>query len=303
MASPPGPGMDRNGQPELTDVPYTSSVGAPPGVEVLDFPGLLARAAGHGVDPYSPIRAAFHELIAVRSGVLEYSLDFTEHRLDEGSWLWARPGQVHQFHSDLAAAEGVVILIRPGFLGPAALTADIAHRPPQGPLIPEGAAGDALSTLLALLAGEYRRPANLPPDVHIEVLRHLLTALVLRLAHLRGPRSDAETGNEVFRRFRRAVEDGYPRSHRVEDYARDLRYSVRTLTRATRAATGRGAKRFIDDRVLLEAKRLLVHTDLSATAVGERLGFPDATVFTKFFRLRVGETPTAFRDTARGTRP
>ncbi len=89
----------------------------------------------------------------------------------------------------------------------------------------------------------------------------------------------------------------------MEDYARDLRYSVRTLTRATRAATGRGAKRFIDDRVLLEAKRLLVHTDLSATAVGERLGFPDATVFTKFFRLRVGETPTAFRATARGTRP
>lgn len=88
----------------------------------------------------------------------------------------------------------------------------------------------------------------------------------------------------------------------MEDYARKLRYSTRTLTRATIAATGSGAKRFIDDRVLLEAKRLLVHTDLSAAAIGERLGFPSATVFTKFFRQRVGRTPTAFRACELGTR-
>jgi AraC-like DNA-binding protein len=86
----------------------------------------------------------------------------------------------------------------------------------------------------------------------------------------------------------------------VEEYARQLGYSVRTLTRATRAVTGSGAKRLIDDRVLLEAKRLLVHTDLPAAAVGERIGFPGATSFTRFFRQRAGETPAAFRNRARG---
>jgi AraC-like DNA-binding protein len=86
----------------------------------------------------------------------------------------------------------------------------------------------------------------------------------------------------------------------VEDFARGLGYSVRTLTRATCAAVGFGAESFIDDRVLLEAKRQLVHSDLAATAIGERLGFPDATVFTKFFRQRAGETPAAFRARATG---
>ncbi|MGI5144415.1 MULTISPECIES: hypothetical protein [unclassified Streptomyces] len=54
---------------------------------MLDFQGLLARAASHGVDPYSPVRAAFHELITVRTGSLRYSPDFTEHELHEGAWL------------------------------------------------------------------------------------------------------------------------------------------------------------------------------------------------------------------------
>ncbi|MGW1164441.1 helix-turn-helix domain-containing protein [Streptomyces sp. NPDC001153] len=58
---------------------------------------------------------------------------------------------------------------------------------------------------------------------------------------------------------------------------------------------------FIDDRVLLEARRLPCHADLPAAAVGDRLGFPDATVFTRCFRRRTGETPAALRARARGT--
>jgi AraC-like DNA-binding protein len=58
---------------------------------------------------------------------------------------------------------------------------------------------------------------------------------------------------------------------------------------------GRGAKRFIDDRGLLEAKRVLVHTNQSAASIGQQLGFPAATEFAKFFRQRTGQTPTSFR--------
>ncbi|MFE5038886.1 helix-turn-helix domain-containing protein [Streptomyces sp. NPDC056683] len=261
-----------------------------------------AFAASHIIDPYSPSRAAFHEVLTVRTGSLRYSLDFTEHQLHEGHWLWARPRQIHQYRSDLTAAEGVVILFQPGFLGAAtAQAADADRPPPRGLLVPDFAAHDRLQRVLALLESEYRELAGLPLDVHIQVLGHLLATLVLHLAHLQGSQGGGQLGNDVFRRFRDAVERDYARSHRVEDYARELRYSARTLTRATRAATGSGAKRFIDDRVLLEAKRLLVHTDLSAAAIGERLGFPGSTVFTKFFRQRVGRTPTAFRASELGT--
>lgn len=270
---------------------------------MLDFPGLAARARSHGLDVHAPMRLAFHQLITVRSGTLRCSVDFTEHELTEGGWIWVRPGQIHQFRSALGAADGAAVLFPPGYLGGATAAVARLDRPAsRSPLVvPEGADAEAIRGVLDLLEGEYRTVSG-PLEAHVEVVRHLVAVLVLRLAHLPGARSGDTAGSEAFRRFQQAVERDYTRTHRVEDYADRLGYSVRTLTRATRATVGCGAKRFIDDRVLLEAKRLLVHTDLSATAIGERLGFPDATVFTKFFRRRSGETPAGFRTRASGAR-
>lgn len=244
------------------------------------------------------MRPSFHHLIAVRAGTLRVSVDFTDHELTVGTWIWVRPGQVLQFRSPLEEARGTVVLFQPGFLSTATVEAARVDQPSPGR--PPVSAGDATLRVLDVLEGEYRRLAELPLEVHVEVVRHLLAVLVLRLAHLPGGQAGATTTGEAFRRFQRAVDQNFFRTHRAEDYATELGYSVRTLTRATQAAVGCGAKHFIDDRVLLEAKRLLVHSDLSATAVGDRLGFPDPTVFTKFFRTRAGETPTAFRHRARG---
>ncbi|GAA1207131.1 helix-turn-helix transcriptional regulator [Streptomyces rhizosphaericus] len=295
--------MDRNGHRDVTEVPFRPSVGAPPGAVVLDFPGLAARARSHGLDVHAPMRLAFHQLITVRSGTLRCSVDFTEHELTEGGWMWVRPGQIHQFRSALGAADGAAVLFPPGYLGAATAAVARLDRPAsRSPLVvPEGADAEAVRGVLDLLESEYRTVSG-PLEAHVEVVRHLVAILVLRLAHLPGARSADTAGSAAFRRFQQAVERDYTRTHRVEDYADRLGYSVRTLTRATRATVGCGAKRFIDDRVLLEAKRLLVHTDLSATAIGERLGFPDATVFTKFFRRRSGETPAGFRTRASGAR-
>ncbi len=126
----------------------------------------------------------------------------------------------------------------------------------------------------------------------------MLSILLLRIDN-HGHRS-SEPGDAAFEAFRGAVEEGFARTHRVEDYARQLGYSVRTLTRASHLATGYGAKRVIAERVLLEAKRLLVHTDLTGTAIAARIGMPDPAAFGKFFRRHTGETPATFRDRARG---
>ncbi|MFC9132050.1 helix-turn-helix domain-containing protein [Streptomyces sp. NPDC057099] len=287
--------MNKNGQDgEVTDLPFRAVAGAPPGAQVLALSALLDRARGHDRDAYAPMRPSFHHLISVRSGRLDCSVDFGEHTLDAGAWLWVRPGQILQFRSDLAAAGGTVVLFPSGVLDPATAKAAGVDRPAlrTAPLYPRD---DAPRRTLDLLVDEYGRLADLPLETHMEVVRHLLSVLLLRLAHERGGPGDDERGSEPFLRFQQAVERDFARSHRVEDYAARLGYSVRTLTRASRADAGCGAKHFIDERVLLEARRLLVHTDLATSAVGERLGFPQATAFTRFFRTRTGETPAAFR--------
>jgi AraC-like DNA-binding protein len=285
----------KNGQPEITVLPYRASVGAPPGVEVIDFPGLVARAAGHGVDPYRLQRPEFHKLIAVRSGTLRCSLDFTDHELGPGSWLWTRPGQLHRYDSDLGSAQGRVVLFLPGILD--GTTADIAGAD-RGAWQPGPVSADAerdnLWQALDLLEGAHVRWGEQPSELQAELLRHLLAVLVLGLAAVHGGHQQPIDA-DAFPRFQAAVERDFARTHRVADYAAQLGYSVRTLTRASQAAAGCGAKRFIDDRVLLEAKRLLIHTDLPAASIGQRVGFAEATAFTKFFRQHAKQTPTEFR--------
>ncbi|GGS99147.1 helix-turn-helix transcriptional regulator [Streptomyces janthinus] len=96
------------------------------------------------------------------------------------------------------------------------------------------------------------------------------------------------------------MERDFAHTRRVEDYAETLGYSARPLSRATLTAVGLGAKEFIDRRVVLEAKRLLAHSDQSAARIADRLGFSSATHFSKYFHHRTGRTLIAFRDTHRG---
>ena len=61
------------------------------------------------------------------------------------------------------------------------------------------------------------------------------------------------------------------------------------------ARTGKSTKQVIDERVILEHKRLLAHTELSVKELAARTGFPEPTNLVKFFRHHTGMTPLAFR--------
>lgn len=279
----------------ITEVPFRDSEGTPAGIEVLSFDALLDRARGHRINPNAPMRPSFHHLVAVRGGRLDCSVDFAEHQLVEGDLIWVRPGQIVQFGTDLATSQGIVVLFAPGFLDDATASAALADRP-DGSSTP--VRSSALLPLTEMLADEYHNPSGLPAAVRIAIIRHALSILLLRIGNHGHPSSEPDAA--AFEAFRQAVEDGFTRTHRVEDYAHQLGYSVRTLTRASQVATGHGAKHFIHERVLLEAKRLLAHTELTSTAIAGHIGMSDPTAFGKFFRHRTGETPATFRDRVRG---
>ncbi|WP_407071587.1 helix-turn-helix domain-containing protein [Streptomyces sp. BK239] len=151
------------------------------------------------------------------------------------------------------------------------------------------------------LSREFRALGQLPLDVHIAALRHLLAVLLLRLAHLTVPAGGpAPEPDETYLRFRDAVERRFTVTRRVEDYAQMLGYSGRTLARATLAGGGLGAKEFIDRRVVLEAKRLLAHGDESAAQISDRLGFVTPSRFSAYFSQRTGRSPLDFRKEIRG---
>ncbi|MEU8784734.1 AraC family transcriptional regulator [Streptomyces sp. NPDC048637] len=289
--------------PEIREVAFSAPAGRPAGVEVMTLAELRSRADACQLS--TPHRPGFHHLLLLERGRLVHSLDFREHVLAPGDLLWSRPGQVQHF-GDLTGAAGRLVLFEAGFLDPATAAAariEDWYGPPVRR--PEGAAARGVAEALQQLHTEFGALGGLPLEIHRDVLRHLLAVLVLRAAHPGGAATGSGgdgtcAASTAYLRFRDAVERGFTRSRRVADYARSLGYAPRTLSRATEAAAGVGAKEFIDRRVALEAKRLLAHGDQSAARIADRLGFADATNFSKFFQRQTGTTPIAFRGAVRG---
>ncbi|MER6528659.1 AraC family transcriptional regulator [Streptomyces sp. NPDC001508] len=242
-------------------------------------------------------RIDFHVVMLFGDGPVHHMIDFAEYEATAGDVLWIRPGQVHRF-SRASEYRGTVLAMQPGFLPRATVEATGLYRYDLPPLLrPDPARLDALRAALDQLRREYEDTETLPFSLHTAVLRHSLTAFLLRLAHLAASSAEAarQQDDTTFTLFRDAVEQGFSTNHSVSAYADALGYSRRTLVRAVRAATGETPKGFIDKRVVLEAKRLLAHTDLPIGRVGAAVGFPDAANFSKFFQLRTGRTPAAFR--------
>ncbi|MGW4566951.1 AraC family ligand binding domain-containing protein, partial [Streptomyces sp. NPDC004561] len=223
-----------------------------------------ADRAWHADAPLDRVhRIDFHVVMLFTGGPVRHMVDFAEYEATAGDLLWIRPGQVHRFSRE-CVYRGTVLTMQPGFLPRATVEVTGLYRYDLPPLLHPGPAQlTALQAALDQLRREYEDTATLPLGLHTAVLRHSLTAFLLRLAHLAASsaRSSPQQTDSTFTRFREAVEQGFPSNHSVSAYADALGYSRRTLVRAVRAATGETPKGFIDKRVVLEAKRLLAHTD------------------------------------------
>lgn len=243
----------------------------------------------------APSRLPYHLLVLTTAGHGTVELDFEPRICRPGTLLWVRPGQALRFGGQ-PGLDAAIVTWRSDLLS-ADQVAGVGIDDPAGPSRWQlaGEDEDAVISEFAQLSVDCDRHTS--GEVAAALLRHQLAVLLLRIALVAA--DDAlDTGSaesRTFTRFRRALEDGHPHSRRVEDYAARLGCSVRTLTRASLAVTGRTAKQVVDDRVALEARRLLACTPMSVAEIGRRLGFPEPTNFGRFFHREVGASPGAFR--------
>ena len=248
----------------------------------------------------APHRLDWHLLALTTAGHGTAEVDFEPRPCRPGTLLWIRPGQALRFDGR-PGLDAAMVTWRPGLLS-ADQVAGLPVDDPAGPARWQlaGEDEDAVISEVSQLAVDCGRHSS--GAVAAALLRHQLAVLLLRVALLA---ADDRTGrgspeDRTFARFRRSLEDGHRATRRVEDYADRLGCSVRTLTRASLAVTGRTAKQVVDDRVALEARRLLACTELSVAEIGRRLGFGEPTNFGRFFHREAGRSPGAFRAAYRG---
>jgi AraC family transcriptional regulator, transcriptional activator of pobA len=282
--------MVKNGQQTaIRTLRYQAGAAPDGGVEVITFADLRAMPAGNTHPPVQ--RADFHVLAITGLGQGTVTVDFVRQHLEPGTIVWIRPGRVHRW-DDIAAVDGTLVLFRPESVPNGSPGADplspVTWRQPGRPALVHLAADH--------LRREYDAARARPLPASTAILHALLEVLLLRASDGAPP---PPGGQEAFTAYAAAVEAHYADSREVTWYARRLGYSPRTLSRATHEAAGRSAKQYIDDRVVLEAKRLLAHTGITVAECARRAGFDDPANFSKFFRTRTGLTPGAFAARAR----
>jgi AraC family transcriptional activator of pobA len=104
---------------------------------------------------------------------------------------------------------------------------------------------------------------------------------------------------DLFRTFSRLVEIHFRIKHSVSEYADLLRIAPKTLSARLNKLKLENPNEIIKNRIVLEAKRLLMYTDLSIKEIGYQLGYDDPAYFNRIFSQKAGCTPAAFKKSIR----
>ena len=244
-----------------------------------------------------PHRHDYHELIWIRAGAGQHSIDGATVPVRPGTITVIGRGQVHVFEQG-EHLDGAIVRFTGEALADSWL---LAGRGGRTVVVPSGEQ-DRLDALIDALGAELARP----PDEHsAELQRHLLTTILLWIerwydASRTERRADDDAEVQLHRRFTRRLEEDYAAHHDAAHYADALAVPAAALSRALAHVTGRATKDLILDRVMLEAARLLRFTGLSVGEVAHRVGYDDPLYFSRAFKRRHEQSPQAYRDAVRG---
>jgi AraC family transcriptional activator of pobA len=111
--------------------------------------------------------------------------------------------------------------------------------------------------------------------------------------------SDNSADKKLLKNYQAKINESFREWKEVGDYASQLNISPGHLSDIVKLQSGKPAVKHIHERLVLEAKRLLFHTNTSLKEIAFDLGFSDASYFNRFFKRETNETPVEYRSKIR----
>ncbi|WP_236652815.1 helix-turn-helix transcriptional regulator [Chitinophaga vietnamensis] len=251
-------------------------------------------------DIHFPHRHSFYHLVLFTSGKGSHTIDFERFPVKAGQFYFMVPGQVHSWYFE-GKTEGYVLNVSTAFFNEFLKDADYVERFPFfSGVSTEGVVQlprEGLHAITALLE-EMLVEVAAGHAYSLDMLRLLLLEVFIKTARTTQcgkERPEMLHNNMLLRNFRKLVEQHYMQLRLPKDYAALLYVTPNYLNAFCQHMLGRSAGEIIRDRVLLEAKRLLINADVPISSIAYQLNFQDNSYFTKFFKKYAGVTPEEFR--------
>jgi len=274
-------------QEMIRRLPFHHGIAPELGVELIALSSLYERGRrgvlGHALE--APQRPEFHMIYVGTRGRGRMIVDFAEVPIGAGLVTVVAAHRVQAFVPK-PGVDAWMVLFRPEVIGDAC---SILWPLGPAPALELGRREHAeLVAIVDAIAVEQHRAGD---RFQPEILASLVRAMVLSIErHVASGKTE-----DALQRFFTILERDHATTRSVAHYAKSAGLSPRRLGELMHARFGRSPKQIVDERVVLEAKRLLAHSELSVKQLAARLGFAESSNFGKFFRANAGMTPLDFR--------
>ena len=268
-----------------------------PAAEVF-FPDYAA-AARPPIPLHQPYRGDYYKISLCLRGSAEVTVNLVTYSVAPGCLVLTPPDVIKQWLRVADDYETLSVFFtrdfipaahaaRGGlgfFVGPAAYVSQLAA--------PEAA---AIAASFRFLQQKYQ----MPHAQRDNILKSLLTSLLYEVGSLcerqpTAPAAGTGRGHLLAAAFRQLVQAHGTSARSVQFYAAALCITPKHLTELVKEATGRTARAWITEAVVLEAKALLQNPALPVQQVAASLQFADQFAFSRFFKKSTGLSPTAYR--------
>lgn len=249
-------------------------------------------------DSTMPHRHNYFEFFVFNKGGGIHLIDFIEYPIMDGSIHLVSPGQVHQVRRELDSNGFVFLFDAEVFQGDLFISSFLNEHQYYSitELSPCYHFDEPLKKRIQDTSKTVWDDYHLSDSLKNEILQTGIMQFVLFCLRTKNEMKGSEISKntQTYFAFRKLLHEYYKTVKKVNEYAQLLHISEKTLNAITQSKTGETASQIIGDQIILESKRLL-QIGMSVKEVAYELHFDDPAHFTKYFKSKVGTTPSTFQ--------
>jgi AraC family transcriptional activator of pobA len=261
---------------------------------------------GPTLESERPHRHDYYAIMFIEKGNGIHYVDFHEYSVNDGLVFFLMPGQMHQLLF-FAEPKGHLLAFTEEFLVANAISQrmiDDLYLFNEFGISPPLPLNELQLPAFRNVFEQMRAYSESSGRYGTEAVASLLQLfLVLSNNHCSIRKEDNtqlhENGNALLRAFRNLLNKRYAVEHQVSGYADEIAVTADYLNKVVKNLTGISAKDHIQNKLVLEAKRSLIFSDISNKELAYSLGFEEAAHFNNFFKKMTGMSPGDFRSGAR----